>query len=829
MSKDSKMYHLADDIQKVQVKTNMYINEYGPSGAFHLAREIVQNNFDECLDKDSPGKTIEVSYDKATDILTSEDDGRGFNEKEFPMSIFCTTLQSGSKFFREGGAASSGEFGVGMTVVNALSDTFLLESYREAENTIHTLTFKEGILTDDITKKRSKSGKSHGTLVKFKTSPKYMGANVKMPVDELVAWIDKLFYLNSDELKKNNITCRFSLYDGLSLEDTKKFKPKPFSDLLDRICDAKKSSSMCSITGHTSFTEDSKVLEEDKNGNNVVKRKKLNKGIHMDIAFRYAPEDITYYDTYCNYTNTIDHGTHKDAFEQAYCRYMLSKVNASMTENQRDKLKVTWDDIKTGLCCVLNLSTDAAVGFVGNAKRAIDCKELLPLMNDIVKDEITKFFDSHDTVLNEYIKIIKLNAKARIEAQKTKNATQTDRLNNFKEHEMKNYVRCNNTGKQWKELFLVEGQSAAGTVRNASDPKTQALFMFRGVTANALKCSLAEIMENHEWKDLVTVLRCGIGNKFDLNKLYFDRINIFTDQDVDGFFISAGMLAFFYTHMRPIIEAGKLYKVYSPLYRIADKEHPFVANKAEMIEIYHDRITKKYKVKLEGSDSYISKGELREFLTDTYEYRDNLIRAAKDSGNINKFLVEVIIAYLVLYGIVDDGTHYKDIKETFNNQKFIKTIMSKIQKDFKEVTVDNNGRFSGVVDGKFAVISVGSRFIKKTTDLIPVYKKYGYKITVCEKGKDEERTMSIGAFLEECMKLMPQITERFKGLGELNANELHKTTLDINNRISIQYTIDDVERELDIFRMTHGNGKKDSERRKKMMREYKIKREDLDN
>lgn len=112
MTKDSKMYYIDDDIKKIQVKTNMYINEYGKAGAFHLAREIIQNNFDECLDKDSPGNRIEITYDRATDILTSTDTGRGFLEDQYGMEIFCTRLQSGSKFFRDAGSSSSGEFGV---------------------------------------------------------------------------------------------------------------------------------------------------------------------------------------------------------------------------------------------------------------------------------------------------------------------------------------------------------------------------------------------------------------------------------------------------------------------------------------------------------------------------------------------------------------------------------------------------------------------------------------------------------------------------------------------------------------------------------------------
>lgn len=112
MVKDSKMYHLSSDIQKIQVKTNMYIYEYGEEGAFHLLREIVQNSVDECLDENSQGDTIEMSYDEATDIFSATDNGRGFNESEYHMSVFCCELQSGSKFFRNAGSESAGEFGV---------------------------------------------------------------------------------------------------------------------------------------------------------------------------------------------------------------------------------------------------------------------------------------------------------------------------------------------------------------------------------------------------------------------------------------------------------------------------------------------------------------------------------------------------------------------------------------------------------------------------------------------------------------------------------------------------------------------------------------------
>lgn len=288
------------------------------------------------------------------------------------------------------------------------------------------------------------------------------------------------------------------------------------------------------------------------------------------------------------------------------------------------------------------------------------------------------------------------------------------------------------------------------------------------------------------------------------------------------------MLAFFYKFMPEIISGGYLYKVYTPLYSLDDSEYPFVANKEEMVKVYHKKIAKNYKIFIGKSDKELSKDELKEFLKDTYEYRETLIRIAKDMGNVNKFLIESIIANMVLLGVVRSSNEYDEIEDTFNNQKFIKSFMNKVQKKFKEVTVKENQNISGVVDGKFCLIKVTNRFIRKTSDLIPIYQKYGYQIKVQEKGKNPV-VMTIGEFLDDALKYTSRIIERFKGLGELDGDDLFKTALDINNRVSVQYTMDDVEKELEIFNMVHGPSKKDLEKRKEMMAKYKINRDDLDN
>jgi DNA gyrase/topoisomerase IV subunit B len=296
-----------------------------------------------------------------------------------------------------------------------------------------------------------------------------------------------------------------------------------------------------------------------------------------------------------------------------------------------------------------------------------------------------------------------------------------------------------------------------------------------------------------------------------------------------GFNISASILAFFYLYLRPIIEAGKLYKVYSPLYQLNDKDMPFVANKAKIIELYHKKITKTYAIRTDATTKKLSKDDFKEFLSDTYEYKTELALLAKDSGNVDKFFVETVIAFLVIIGNFETNIEPDDLDKLLDDQKFITKFMSAIQKIYPEIVL-NGDTLSGTVDGtKFISLHLGHRFLRKAEFSYPIYRKYGYWLHVKETGKETEKKMSIAKFLDECAKLTPDILHRFKGLSEINPSDLHNTTMDINNRISVQYTIEDVEKELALFKITHGTSSEDAENRKKMMKAYKIKREDLDN
>lgn len=709
-----------------------------------------------------------------------------------------------------------------------MAEDFTLQIFREVENYTKTIVFHEGEKIKEKVEPLTKTGKHHGSIVTFKPSKKFLGANAVTPLEDLEKWLSTMMYLMDP---KSKLKVEFIIMKGMKVVKTKKFKPQNFEGLLTEILPAGQKisqTSMVYIEGSRNITETVRQLSLSKSGGEKVIEKKLPRTVTVQVVFGYGNDSATIYDSYCNYTNTTKGGVHLNTFEQVFCRFMAAKTTATMSDAQKEKMKILWEDVKYGLCVVINLSTNAQVGFVGNAKQEVGNEELAPVIKEIIQEGLDKYFTSNTAMLNDMIRGVKTSAKARIEMAKVRSATQKEKMNSFKEHEMKNFVQCNSRKKgEFREIIIVEGDSASSACRSGCDPDSQAFMMFRGVTANAFKCSLAEIMENTEFHDLVTVLRCGIGNSFDINKLYYSRINIMPDGDIDGYGISSSLLAFFYRFMPQLIEAGKVYKIMAPLYQLNDKNNPFVANKTEIIDLYHKKIKDTYKIKRAGDKEYFGKSELFAFLEDTYEYSTFLTSLGKTSGKVDKFLCEKIIAFLVTGGYVRSVDDYDDLVKLFNTQKFVTKIMSTLQEEFPETSCSGN-KIKSIVNGRLNTIRVAQRFIQKCEELIPIYKKYGYLLEVKEKGKDP-MVLSVGRFLDLCVKLSPEIIHRYKGLGELEPSEIHQTTLDINNRTSVCFTMEDAKRELEIFNTLHSPSKQYLEKRKKMMSAYKIRMEDLDN
>lgn len=824
MSQDVKMLYIEDDIKKIQTKTNLYLKSYGSKGAMHLAKEVIHNAVDEVIDPKSNGSKIFISYDRLEDSLTVEDNGRGFPEVDYPLDTFCTKLQSGSKFMRDNDTYSSGEFGLGLTAVCALSDKFVLISYRSVENYSHRIEFENGEKIKDTKESLIRGGKKHGVYVKFIPSKKFLGPTTRIDSEELESVIDDISYQLTD-----NIVIEYTLRDGLDVISERTFKKKDPITLLEKICGNDFMIKPFMISNSSEFDEF--VFNLDQNTNDATTLKHRIADYSIMIAYDTNAETI--YDSYCNFANTINGGSHVEAAESTYCRYLQLKTKESLSDREKQKIDILWSDVRDHLKMVVMLTTNANVEFIGNTKEKVGSKTILKVMKEGLNSAIENYFNKNPSLLKDLIRVVKTNAKVRTEANKIREASAKEVMTSLKEHQEDNFIRCSNTGKEYKELMMMEGKSPQGGAANARDTRTQAILAFRGVTANAYKASLEELMNpqtgNVELRRLVRVLRCGIGPTFNLNNLYYNKIIIFTDADIDGSGISAGLAGFFVRYLPEIVEAGKLYKVVPPLYKLEDKKGSiYVRTKKEMVEVYQDRIIKSYRIIiLKYSSQFIDKQTFEEFLYNTRDYLKELERIG-NHFRANMFLIEKIIAFILYkFKSIDDNF---EIKTCFSDQSFVTEIMSYIQEDFPEMKLsgEDNKVLSGVIDGRFQSILLSNRFTKKCKPIFQTIINYGYGVVVQENGASKVQ-MSIGKFLQMTQKYVPKILLRYKGIGEMAAEDLMETTMNPNTRMLIRLTIDDLKKDIKIFEKLFGESAKNKEDRKKMMNEYIISRDDLDN
>lgn len=790
---DDIIEHKDDDIEKIQTKPNMYISYLGSRGALHLSKELINNAIDECINQHSPGDTIEIYLDETENIITVSDNGRGIPTES--LQVVCTKLQSGSKFERTGtGGASAGENGVGLTACNALSDKFEIIVYRYGEK--NKISFEKGKQIGDIKTTKISNKDKHGTTFVLQPSKFFMGEECDIITDDLIEWLDKIVYLTPSDLtiklsvkKKGKESVinkkyinKYGLYDYV-----KKLCKKPILDPLHFI--------------------DTMKLKEQTRG------KEYDRFIGLEVAFTYDSSSMDFKaDSFCNFINTIDNGVHVDAVKQGIMQYLSKQTRESLSERESKKLDITFADVSQGLVLTVYLQTDLPPQFTGQTKEKLSSNEFFKPLRDMTYRALTKFFKENPKELKKTVDKVKTNAKARIESTKVRNSVIRGETTNFDEHLMGNFEPANNTGKnQYRELFIIEGKSAMGSSRTGRfDRDTQALFMLRGVPLNAFGVQLDKVLLNAEFNSLVKILGCNIGERFDINKLRYNKIIIMSDSDSDGYNISSLVCAFFLTHLPELVKQGYLYKAVAPLYRIKSKYKEFILDKKEYVKIFERQVreniilTKPYT----GDSCVYSDEELENILYKNRYYLEELERVS------NHLAVDpLLLEYIVIHQ--DD----KDFKK-------------QMKKKYPELDIDEQNVLSGILNNHFQILIMDELFhkrIQRIHDFVHNVNKNSMYYQVYEQynNSNEDRgVMTLGQLLMLCQKFQPPIITRYKGLGELNPQDLCNTTLDPTQRILIRMTIKDIEKDLSQFNILHGN---DSDERKLLMEHFKINREDLDN
>lgn len=797
---DDKIEHKDDDIEKIQTKPGMYMSYFGRRGAAQLVYEDVNNKIDEVINPKSPGKEIKIFIDEAENEAVISDDGRGveFNDLE----LICTKLQSGSKFTREQGGRTAGENGVGLTVINALSDEFEIISTRY--NQKGSVIFNKGKKVRDLEVKKINSDK-HGLTVRFKPSKIFLGKDCTIDSDLILEWISKIIYMVPTD-KTIYLTINKK---GKESTIQKKFKNKKgFYDYIKNKC-KKAIVDPVHIMNSTKLSEIVTEVTLDKKGKEEIIEREVKRFMGLEFAFTYEKGSELFIDSFCNFINTTLAGTHADAVKQGIQQFLSGATKKTLNDKEADKIDITFNDVTEGLQLALYLSTDMQPHLVGQTKDRLDNSEFFKPIRQLTYTGLTQYFREHPKELSKICDFVKINAKARIAATKAKdNVIKRTATSHIDDYMIDKFTAANNIGiNEYREIYLIEGKSAKGSANQGRfDNDTQALFAFQGVPLNTFIRALAKVLDNNEFKLLVYVLRCGIGKDFDIKKLWYNKIIIMTDADVDGGNITSLICAFFFIHLRPLVEAGFLYKAITPLYRIKNKKE-FVIDKKELIKIYEEEISKRFIV-CHLDHSVLSDEELVEFLFNNREYLEDLDREAKHS-----VIHPNILEFLMIYQ---------------DDPKFEK----KFAKRFPELQIDDDNIMHGIYSGKFQNLIMDKIFQKRLDKLknryLPLNKELFYIINEkLSDGRIEERgTMSIAEFLRLTQKLMPEIIMRYKGLGELQPAQLRNTTMDPNNRTLIQLTVDDCKRELEKFTILHGD---ESDERKELMRHFKISRDQLDN
>ena len=815
---DDVFDHLKSDIEKIRVRHRQYISYSNEAGAKSVVDEILNNALDECRTPLSPGNKIHVSFDERDGFITITDNGRGI-----PTGILeelFTSLNMGSNINTSNKAGlkaeTLGQNGTGTLAICGLAERVEITSYRGGTEDIwKTLIFEEGVKVSEESGKCSSD--QHGMKIHYKPS-KVMGKNTRIIWDDVHAELLNLQFLN-----KKKISISSDYYDKKGNLIQEKYKIAPFEDILLRNNKAEIIGPRLCLT-----IDDDNVVEE-------LDGESVKRFLSMDIAFVYTSSLNPYVDSFSNSNNTVDNGDHLDGALEALCRYLQNNTKNSMSEKEREKLDIKWDDVKNGLSVAVALRTNYERLYTGQTKHKVVNADIKKIVVGLTMDALASYFSKNPGQLKDICNIIKTNARARREGDKVRTAVVKGSLTNWASYKMKNYDPCTNKGKEYKELFIIEGDSAKGSLKKARDPRFQALFAIRGVSANVFKMSLDEVIGpkgNREFTDLVTVMGCNAGIKFDLDKLQFNKIIIASDADVDGLFIRSLLMAFYFKIFPEIIQDGRLYIAEPPLYRVDDKKDPFVINKEDYIARYVKAVGKGYKLGYtkNGTDiDFVDSKTMEKFLSVTSSYVDEL-DSLTNHYKVNDRLLEIILEEFAWLDC-KDATRFMGLKTKDIDP--IQHLMDRIGQEFSEIYFDDRDKLiKGVIDGKFQLIEISEQLIRKSSGLIDILGEWGPVKGVSMVLKDvktgTEHNLSMLGVLKILKKYQPNILHRFKGLGENDDDDIKKTIMDPNTRTLIRVQMSDIENDMKTFQVLRGDSPADVLARKMMMREFHVEREMID-
>ena len=839
-SYDSSNIKILEGLEAVRKRPAMYIGGTGIDGLHHLIFELVDNSVDEAISGFC--KEIEVIL-HIDGTVTVSDDGRGIpvgmhqDRDVSAAEVVMTVLHAGGKFDKDTYKVSAGLHGVGVSVVNALSETLHLEIKREGK--IHFQEYVKGKPVSPIEVIGEMN--SSGTRIRFK------------PDSEIFEDLNFRFEILSNRLRELAF-----LNKGLKIHihDERDGKDNEF----------------LFAGGIVSFIEhlgkNKKILHPEPI---YIEREKDDCDLQLVIQYNDSYHEEMF--TFVNNVNTRDGGTHLSGFRSALTR----TVNGYAVQNNMLKntgVTLTGDDVREGLIMVLSIKIPDPQ-FEGQTKGKLGNTEVKGIVEQIVNEKLGQFFEEQPIVAKQIVSKVISAAQAREAAKKAKDLVR--RKNALEVSSLPGKLAdCSEKDPSLSELYIVEGDSAGGSAKQGRNRENQAILPMRGKILNVEKARTEKMIGNQEIRTLITALGAGIGNDFDVEKLRYHKVIIMTDADVDGAHIRTLLLTFFFRQMPQIIEHGYLYIAQPPLFKIKKgKKESYLKDEKLLFQYLMNQGTEKLEISTSKEGGEIISGSNLKLLIDNLfkfeecfnqvvmnnipkAFLDSLISLDiedKDFKNLEHVLATVI---QIVDGLIDkeNKNKYNYKKENLNipikfntsikldndkknrlkeflievDEKADNPSAVKMSHSFKKIDLNNeikdinlvigfegetktyNVTFLGSSNGRDFEINLNPEFINsvmiqnilkiykpiKEHDCSPfVLKNNGESITV------DSKHGLLQAVLEMAKKGM--YIQRYKGLGEMNPDQLWETTMDPEVRVLLQVRADDIPASSELFETLMGD------------------------
>lgn len=776
---DARTIQVLEGVEAVRKRPAMYIGDVSSAGLHHLVYEVCDNSIDEAMAGFC--KNIQVTV-HADNSVTVADDGRGIpvdmhkTQKKPAIEVVMTTLHAGGKFDHRVYKVAGGLHGVGVSVVNALSEWLEVEVKRDGR--VYHQRYERGRTVSKLTVV-GKSTKT-GTQVTFKPDKEIFGAKPCFSFDILSQRLRELAFLNSGI--------------NIVLEDESQDKRSEFKF----------------SGGIASFVE---YLNKNKTSlhKKVVYFAKEKDQVKAEVAMQYNDGYAESIFSFANNIHTTEGGTHLSGFKSALTRSINQYCkNKNLLKGE---ISLSGDDAREGLTAVISVKV-LNPQFEGQTKAKLGNSEVSGAVESIVNESLGAFLEEHPCVGNAIVGKAIVASRAREAARKAreltrrKGALETGGLPG-------KLADCSERAPELCELYIVEGDSAGGSARQGRDRRFQAILPIKGKILNVEKARMDKILSNDEIRTIITALGTGVGKEeFDISRLRYHKIILMADADVDGSHIRTLLLTFFYRQVRELVEKGHIYIAQPPLYRIKrGKREEYIDTEERMNELLLDMGAEGMSLKSANGKKVFSEKQIKRLL-ELFMELEALSRAIERKGvEFAKYLTlrqpktkKLPIFRAKVEGI--DQFLYSDqelaklsAQEEKKRGRAVDVVefyeareLEKILKEFEKLDIDVASDYERPQEAKSPRVR-GAKPAKP----VPIYK------VVYDK---EEKPIFC---LKELLKFVKTIgkkgmtIQRYKGLGEMNPAQLWETTMDPAQRTLLKVTLEDTVKADEMFTVLMGD------------------------